>query len=148
MTIGTDIIKRALQEIGAHSNIAPASPASIELGMKNLNSMLELWLSENIQIGFTPLKAPGDELNETPDTTNGIVSNLSVLLAPNFSNGVTIVSPELDRNARVQLIKIKRIYEKITVPPKVVSSTLPRGQGNQRNGFNRTYYPKGGAVGG
>lgn len=148
MTIGTDIIKRALQKIGVQSNISPASPESIELGMKILNSMLEMWLSESILIGFTPLKAPGDELNETPDTTNGIISNLAIQLAPDFSNGTQIVSPELRTLARVDLIKIKRIYEKITVPRKVVSSTLPRGQGNQRHGFNRQYFPKGHTING
>lgn len=148
MTIGTDIIKRALQKIGAQSNIAPASPESIELGMKILNSMLELWLSQNIQIGFTPLKAPGDELNEPPDTTNGIISNLAIQLAPDFDNGGQIVSIELRTLARVDLIQIKRIYEKITVPRKVVSSTLPTGQGNQRNSLNRRYFPKGHTING
>lgn len=148
MTIGTDIINRALQKIGAHSNIAPASPESIELGMKILNSMLEMWLSKNIQIGFTPLEAPGDELNETPDTTNGIISNLSLKLAPDFDNGVQIVSIELRRDARVELIEIKRIYEKIVIPKKVVSSTLPTGSGNQRNSFNRRYFPKGHTIDG
>jgi len=148
MTIGTDIILDALENIGAHSNIAPASPTSIERGMKYLNSMLELWLSQNIQIGFTPLKAPGDELNEPPDTTNGIESNLAILLAPKFSNAVSVVSVDLKTNARIQLIQIKRIYEKITVPKKVVSSTLPTGSGNQRNSSNRRYFPKGHTING
>ena len=148
MTIGTAIIERALQKIGVHSKFSPASPESFVLGMENLNSMLELWLSKNIQIGFTPLEAPGDELNEPPDATNAIVNKLAIQLAPDFDNGVEIVSSSLARNANVQMIEIKRIYQKLTVPCKVVSSTLPTGQGNQRWGWRRTYFPKGGTVDG
>lgn len=148
MTIGTKIIQRALRKIGAHSNIAPASPDSVVLGMDNLNSMLELWLSKNIRIGFTPLEAPGDELNEPPDTTNGIVNNLAIILSPDFDNGKQIVSNELRTNARVEFTDIKRIYLSVTIPEKVVSSTLPKGIGNQRfqQGCEQTYFPKGSTI--
>lgn len=147
MTIGTDIIHRALQKIGAHSRISPASPESVVLGMENLNSMLELWLSKNIRVGFTPLEAPGDQLNEPPDTTSGIVDNLAIQIAPDFDNGIEVVSAALARNANVQMIEIKRVYQEIIVPRKVVSSTLPTGAGNQRRRFSRTFFPKGGTVG-
>lgn len=147
MTIGTAIIKRALQKIGVHSKFSPASPESIVLGMENLNSMLELWLSKSIEIGFTPLEAPGDELNEPPDTTIGIVNNLAIQIAADFDNGPDIVSSRLTINANVQFIEIKRIYQKITVPQKVVSSTTPTGAGNQRNGRNRNFFPKGATIG-
>lgn len=149
MTTGTVIIKDALQNIGAHSIVSPASPEAIDLGMKRLNSMLEMWLTKNIEIGFTPLKVPGDELNETPDTTNGIVSQLSLLLAPDFSNGKQVVSAELVRNARIQFNDIKNLYKTFTIPKKVVSSTLPLGAGNRRGRFNdRVFKSVGGTVNG
>lgn len=148
MSTGTAIIERALQGIGAHSIVAPASPASIVLGMEKLNSMLEMWLSQNINIGFTPLNVPGDELNEPNDTTNGIISSLSLLLAPFFDNGKQIVSAELKRNARVGYVNIKNLYQKISVPKKGVSSTLPVGAGNQRWGNSRTFFRKGGTLDG
>jgi len=145
MTTGTDIIKRSLQKIGAHSAIAPASPASIVLGMEILNSMLELWLSRNIQIGFTPLKVPGDELNETPDSKNAIISNLALSLAPDFDNGKNVVSRELKINAHNQFDEIKRLYQKIIIPNKVVSGTLPVGAGNTRGVQRKTFFG-GGAI--
>ena len=148
MTIGTDVIKRALQSIGAHSIISPASPSSIVLGMEKLNSMLEMWLSQGIAIGFTPLGVPGDELNEPPDTKNGIISNLALELAPDFDNGKVVVSRELSRNARVNLTNIKNLYQKVTVPKKVVSSTLPKGAGNRRGVNRRTFFKKGSTVNG
>ncbi len=146
MSTGTEIIKEALQGIGAHSIISPASPASIELGKKKLNSMLEMWLSKGISIGFTPLDVPGNELNEPPDTRNGIISNLSIELSPDFDNGKAIVSQELRRNARVGFSDIKNLYQIITVPNKVVSSTLPVGAGNSRGINRRVFFRKGGVV--
>lgn len=146
MSTGTAIIQRALQGIGAHSRVAPASPESITLGMEKLNSMLEMWLSQGITIGFTPLDVPGDNLNEPADTKNGIICNLAIELAPDFDNGKQIVSQELRRNAKVGFGNIKNLYQKITIPKKVVSSTLPVGAGNSRGVNRRTFFPKGGTV--
>lgn len=148
MSTGTAIIERALQAIGAHSIISPASPSSIVLGKEKLNSMLEMWLSQGIDIGFTPLDVPGDELNEPNDTTNGIIDNLSLRLAPAFDNGKQIVSPDLRRDAKVGYANIKNLYQKLTVPQKVVSSTLPKGAGNRRWGNRRVFFPKGGTLDG
>lgn len=146
MSTGTDIIQRALQKIGAHSIVAPATPDSIVLGQENLNAMLELWLSDGIQIGFTPLNAPGDELNETADSRNAIICNLAISLGPDFDNGETVVSPTLQREARVGLLWIKAQYQTLSIPDKVVSSTLPVGAGNQRGSRRRVFFAKGSTI--
>jgi len=146
MSTGTAIIQRALQRIGAHSAIAPASPASITLGMERLNSMLEVWLAQGIVIGVTGLVVPGDDLNEKPDTRNGIIDKLALSLAPDFDNGKQIVSQQLKEDAKVNFAHIKNVYQQITIPNKVVSSTLPVGAGNSRGANRRTFFPKGGVV--
>lgn len=140
MSIGTFIIKSALQGIGKSSIAAPADPESIEVGQKKLNSMLEMWLSKGIQIGFTPLAAPGDELNEPADTTDGIISNLSIRLAPDFDNGESIVSSDLRMLARSSFRDIKAQYQVLTIPKLVPSSTLPRGQGNNDDFFRQPFF--------
>lgn len=146
MSSGTAIIEDALREIAAHSSASPADPESITLGMRVLNSMLSLWLSRNIQLGVTPLSVPGDELNEPPDVRNGIVSNLAIYLAPNFDNGQVVVSGDLRTRAHLDFIQIKALYQRLTIPKKVVSSTLPVGAGNQR-GFNRrAFFPEGSTI--
>lgn len=142
MSTGTAIIERALEAIGAHSIVSPASPNSIVLGMEKLNSMLEMWLTLGITIGFTPLEVPGDELNEPNDTKNGIIDNLAVELAPNFDNGKVVVSPALRQNAIRNFNHIKNLYQSVTVPTKVVSSTLPVGAGNSRGVNSRVFFPK------
>jgi len=150
MTAGVTIIKGALQEIGVHSLVAPAAPESITLGMNKLNSMLEMWLTLGFKIGFTPLKAPADDLGEPADATNGIISNLAIVLSPSFNNGKQIVSPELRIEARVGFQNIKNLYQTLTIPKKVVSSTLPLGAGNRHGSRvnGRIFKPVGGTVNG
>ncbi len=148
MTTGTAIIQRALEQIGAHSIVAPASPDSIVLGKEKLNSMLEMWLSRNIELGFVPLNVAGDELNEPADTTNGIIDNLSLRLAPSFDNGKTIVSRDLKAQASSGFSEIKRMYQRLNIPDKVISSTAPTGAGNQRGFRQRPFFPKGSTING
>lgn len=122
--------------------VSPAAPESIELGLENLNSMLELWLSRNIILGTTPLEAPADELNEPNDVRNGIISNLALYMAADFDNGKDIVSQELKNAASRDFIQIKALYQKLSIPDKVVSSTLPRGAGNDAGFRSRAFFAK------
>mgnify|MGYP003690272985 CR=1 FL=1 len=141
MTTGADIVKKALRKIGAHSIAAPANPEAINEGVDALNSMIQLWLSRSIDIGAVPLKVPGDNLGEPADTTNGVISNLALYMAPDFDNGVAIVSPDLRRNAYTDLQMITALYQTSCIPKKVISSTTPRGQGNRWGyGENPPYF--------
>ena len=155
MSSGTELIQEALQQIGAFSLAAPDNPESIELGKNKLNSLIQVWLSDCIDMGATPIDAAGDEVSEPLDARNAIVDNLSVMLAPSFDNGPTgkpVVSQVLAANARAGYGRVKAIYWTGSIPLKVVSSTLPLGAGNRsRFGggfFSRNFKPKGGTIGG
>lgn len=149
MSSGTFIIQSALKRIGAHSIAQPAAPETIIEGRNVLNSMMELWLTDDIDLGVVPLDAPGDELGEPADTTNVIIDNLALMLSPDFDNGDNIVSPRLNANATNGFIRVKDNYQQVIVPLKVVSSTLPTGMGNRNFGFpGRTFKGKGGTIGG
>lgn len=130
MSSGTEIVKSALRLIGAHSIAAPADPESIVIGKDTLNSMLQGWLSTGINMGTTPLEVPGDELNEPIDARNGITYNLAVLLYSNYGSAGKPISPLVLLNAASEKRFIKSAYQVHAIPKKVVSSTLPRGQGN------------------
>lgn len=132
--------------IGAHSVVSPASAESILVGKDALNSMLEMWLSKGIDFGFAPLDAPGDTLSDPPDVRNGIISNLAIWLAPNFDNGKDIVSVNLRNLARSEFQTIQRLYRGLTIPRKVVSSTLPKGSGNDQGFFESTFYGVGDTI--
>lgn len=102
--------------------------------------MMELWLSQGIKLGVTPLVAPGDELNESDDVTEVIVDNLSIKLIPLFNNGKQVVTPEVRLNARTGLATLKQLYQSVTVPCKSVSGTLPRGEGGTRGRNPREFF--------
>lgn len=134
MSTGTEIAKAALQKIGAHSVASPANPEAIESARKSLNSMLEMWLTDDIRIGFTPLDVVADDLNEPADARNGIVNNLAIeLLAdfPGLNQPAGLVSA-----ARSQKAMIKKFYQSHSIPKRRVSGTLPRGEGNNQR-WNR-----------
>lgn len=132
MSTGTELIKEALQQLNAHSIASPAAPESIENALKKLNSMVELWLSRNIRLGVVPLKVVGDDLQEPIDARNAIVSNLALLLAPDFDAGKIVVSKDLKASAARDFGQIQVIYQRHFIPNKTISSTTPLGQGNFR----------------
>lgn len=147
MSTGTDIITDALKKIGVVSVVSPANPESIEDGRKELNAMMEMWLSEGIVLATSPLEVAGNDLNEPGDCRMAIVNNLAIQCAPLFDNGKTIVSPDLRTNARVGLNSVKSLYRQTTIPKKVLSSTTPVGAGNSLNTrYARTFWEKGAGV--
>ena len=147
MTTGTKIIERALQKIGAHSVVSPANPESTALGLENLNSMMELWLSKGIDVGAVPLEAAGDNLNESPDTTSGIISNLAIRIASDFDNGKDIVTQALIASAFSDFYAIRGLYQRLSIPEKIVSSSLPVGEGNMRGVYRTVFFPRRSRIG-
>lgn len=148
MSSGTEIIQQALKRIGAHGITQPAAPETIVVGRDILNSMLQMWLSEGIDLGIVPLDAPGEELGEPLDARNAIIDNLALWLSPDFDNGENIVSEQLMSNARKGKNIIRNLYQDVVIPLKIVSSTLPVGQGNRTGFLRRVFKGKGGTVNG
>jgi len=149
MSAGSVIITDALKLIGAVKRGQSINEEDIITGRDALNSMLHTWLTKDIDIGFTPLDAPGDELSEPADTTNGIKSNLAIKLEPFFDNARAAASPALKNRATMEMQEIKATYQKINIPLKITSSTLPLGQGSRQIGFfGRVFKRKGGTVNG
>lgn len=147
MSTGTDIIKRALQKIGASSALSEPSTETMQTAFESLNSMISLWLSQNIQTGATLMNVHGDELNEKQDCRNAIINNLAVMLGPDFDNGKSVVSADLRALANQQFQMVKAIYQSLDVPKRVVSSTLPYGQGNKRYIREDAFFPEGSKLG-
>ncbi len=148
MTIGTEIIEDAMEEIGVVSIAVPDEPDNLVKGMKKLNAMLELWLSRGVNIGFTPLEVPGDQLNELADTTSGIKYNLALEMSTLFDNRDVIVSDQLRRLARNTKREIFRLYKSNIIPDKVISSTTPQGEGNRADVDAPVFFPEGQTING
>jgi len=147
VSTGTQIIQDAAAEIGVHSPVDPISPEGLQVGLRKLMSMLQLWQSQGIKFDFIPITIVGEELFEPPDTTNAIVSNLAILLGPTFEDGAGVIPPQLIGTAEQQYQWVKTLYEFITIPNKVASSLLIRGAGNSKGIFRQVFNGIDGTVG-
>lgn len=137
MTIATKLIQASLQKIRAHSVANPASSEDLSDCMFELNAMLQEWESQGIAMGIVPVTSPSQEIGEPPDATLAIINNLAIQLAPDYPNGN--VTPELRENAKKTFDTLRSLRQKITIPRKGVSSTMPMGQGNKYAGrFTRS----------
>lgn len=143
MSTGTFLVQSGLKRIGAASIVQPAAPETIIEGFGILKSMVASWASWGIDLRLSPLNVPGDEIGEPLDSTNAIIDNLALRLAPDFDNGRGNVSEQLKANARIGLAQVKQSYRPLSVPPRQISSTAPRGQGNARGFRRRTYFVPG-----
>ena len=129
MSSATDLITDAYIEIVAHSNVKPVSDFAIEFGRRKFQSMMQEWIDDNMDFGFSATEFVSDETSIPLGLETGIITNLAVRLAPSMGKEA---SSTLMRNAADSLTIIKKYYQTKEVLPKVVSSTLPRGMGNTR----------------
>ena len=148
MSTGAKILKRALQNIGAHSELMPASPESIEVAKDTLNGMIARWEDNNIKMGCVPLEVEGSELSEPLGAMNGVIFNLALELHPQFPGSQ--ISPELRANAFKTYNEIVRRWKIVEIPKPIARGTLPLGQGNKSFGtgsFSQTYFEKDQEIG-
>jgi len=140
MSTGTYICQRALQRIGAHSVVQPATPNTIDDAFEVLQGMIQEWGDQGIDLGIVPIVSVGNDISEPISARNPIINNLAILLAPDFDNGKNIVSPALLSAARSGYNRVKDLYQTITVQQKCPSSTLPAGAGNSQGINNRVFF--------
>jgi len=145
MTVGTKIIDRALEHIGARSVVSPANPESVQTGKDVLNGMIARWQDDGIDMGCVPLKEPGSELSEPLGARNGIEFNLAIELIPLFPGAN--VSPMLVASANKTYNEIRRRWRTITIPKATVRGTYPRGQGNQVYSDEDIFFDEGEELG-
>ena len=146
MSTGTQTIQNAGKLLGVFSAAQPADPQFLVDAMHKLNAMIQMLESDGINLGIVPLEVPADDLGEPIDATLAIEENLAIILSPLFDNGKVIVSPDLRVNAKIHL-EILRDSQPVVIPKKVVSSTLPRGAGNNRGGRRRVFSGVGTTIG-
>jgi hypothetical protein len=102
--------------------------------------MLEMWTSQGLNIDYSYPNEPGDDLGEPGDCRNGIITNLAVKIAPIYS---TTASPQLSSEAYSEYTKLEELYRPLTVPNRIISSTMPWGAGNDWYKWSNYYiYPQ------
>jgi len=146
MSTGTELVQAALRLLQAHSEASSASTGTIVIGKKKLNSMLQTWVSQGIDIQITPADAVGDEVSEPEDTTNAIEENLAVKMEMEFGALAPLDSKTLRANATASKAEVRGIYQTVDIPLRKVSSTTPLGAGNTKAFNSRIFKPRGGVV--
>lgn len=146
MTTGTELVQDALQKIGVHSPLQPASPEALQAGFKRLTSMIAEWQDDDIETGAVPIEVIGDDVCEPLGAKNAIIYQLALLCAPDFPGAQ--VSTELSIQANKSYSKLKRRWKTISIPKPQVRP-FPAGQGNQRyrSKYDDVFFEDGDEIG-
>lgn len=141
MSTANSLILASLAKIGKNSPLKPAKPDDIAMGFDSLTSFFEQLRTQNIILSTTPVESVDDEVGESLDTRNALINLLAVEIAANYDNGQIIVSETLQRNAENGMAFLKKWYNQEAPPFRVISSTAPRGAGNERyRGYSRRFF--------
>lgn len=135
MITGTEVIRRALEQISATSKNSPASPETLENALKTLNSFMQELLDGGTDFGQTPLEKPDDQLNIVQSAEMMVIYNLARRSAPPKNTGREVITRDLLNLAKITLADIKRRFTEFDIPNIEVSSTTPRGAGSRRRRF-------------
>ncbi len=109
MSLASDIIRDAFEEIGLASDDDPCSDAMLDGGLLFLNSLLVTWRLHGVNLG-TPLITILDvDLREPAGTRSAIVNNLAMNLAASYEVEVT---DTLAADARRQRREVSDRYGK------------------------------------
>ena len=132
MSTVNSIILGALRKIGKDSPLKPAKPEDVVKGLDSLQSLLQMWATDNIDLGTNTFRGESEELGEPLDTRNALINNLALELAPEYDNGQIIVSETLRNRAAQGMAFLKKWYKMDPRPLRRISSTAPIGAGNEK----------------
>lgn len=129
MSIGTDLIKDAYTETGANSQLKPVTDFDVEFARRKLERMMQEWIDDDMDFGFTATEFASDETNIPLSLEEAVVTNLALRLTSAKGRAGSI---DLKAAASVSLSNLRDRYQSKEAADTVVSGTMPLGQGNTR----------------
>lgn len=118
-----ELVKAALTEIGIAEYEFDITPQEVGQGVERLDTMMALWSSKGIDLGFNYVGGPGDESNVPTIAQEAVITNLSLRLAPSYGK---TVAPEVKTRASVSL---RALYAVAARPIEMQYDILPVGAG-------------------
>lgn len=109
MSLGSDIIRDAFEEIGLASDDDPCSDAMFDGGLLFLNSLMVTWRLHGVNLGAPLLTSLDIDLREPAGTRSAIVNNLALNLATSYD---VEVPDSLKVNARRERREVSDRYGK------------------------------------
>lgn len=129
MTQAVTLVKRALFTIGAHSEINPATPEMLQIGVDYLADLLEDWDADGIELGTLTPTNQNTDISEPSGSRHAIIMALAVRMAP-------VARVELAESVRGEAQQAFRDlcvkFEKVYLPDREVSPDTASGAGNRR----------------
>jgi len=120
-----DTIEDALLEIGAHDAYQDLQPHETKSAIRSLNRMMASHSEIAARLGYTPVASTSEFITVPNWSTEWIVKELAVKLAPQFDEPV---SSELREQARTSYLKVRARAIVIGEPDR--PDILPRGTAN------------------
>ena len=142
MSTAQTIVDNALQDLGAQTELVPATPDTVARSLEALVDMLNRWASVTINLGITIPVLIGDELGEPSGVKTALESNLAIELQ-------TIV--KVDAKPRL-FAKAKRSYGSMKAafgltPEQSFPASLPLGTGNTQQPRTKKFFAEPDSVG-
>jgi len=139
METASEIITDALQELIVQASETSINAEDAQVSIRYLNRMMARLAARGINLGFTKVSNLGDDITVPDGALSGIVTNLAIELANQYS---VIVSPGLAARASAGIDAMLDIA--FVIIPTQMPDTAPRGSGNtggQFGRFNSPLYP-------
>ena len=81
MSTGTDLIKDAYTEVGANSQLKPVSEFDVEFARRKLQRLMQEWIDDDMDFGFTAIDFASDETNIPTSLEEAVVTNMALRLS-------------------------------------------------------------------
>jgi len=132
MAKASQVTKAILQEILVHG--AESELEAVEFQ----DTYMTAQAANGINLGYTVVSDLGDDITVPAGALQGIISNVAVMIAPQFG---AQVDQALIAKAKVGLNAMRKLG--ITIQPMAYPSTLPVGSGNEGDGnfSNDHFFP-------
>jgi len=129
MSSATELITDAYTELVVHSQVKPVSSFAIEFGRRKFQAMMQEWIDNDMDFGFSATEFVSDETSIPVGLETAISTNLAVRLAPSVGK---VANSTLLANAAISLQTVKDQYQSKEAADRIVSGTMPLGAGNTR----------------
>lgn len=134
MTTAAQLVKAILQEDIVQASEAPIASDEAQDTIFALNNFMFELAADGVNLGFTEVLDLGDEITVVRGAINGIIKNVSMQIAQQFSVPITPVHAAQAANGLRIMTKLA-----VTIPAAVFPDTLPIGSGNEC-GVNQHFY--------
>lgn len=129
MTTAAEIITDALTEILVQPSEAPIQASEAQAAIRWLNRWMSQLKSNGVDLGYTKITNLADTVTVVEGAEMGMVANLAVALAPQYS---APVSPALIQAANDGLQTMRKLGD--VIQPMSLYDQCPIGSGNEGDG--------------